>query len=569
MRNPFATPFAAVFANEVLLNTKRAAPYVLMAFFASNAILWWGWGPAVEQGWATNSDFYIKRNMGGFSFILGLPIITGIILGDVVIRDFRLGVDSLIFSKPISRVSYIFGKFLGNFFVLVCCQSAFAITFFLLQWVPFSRMVRMPVTVAPFFKHFFIVVVISHLGLAAIYFAAGTLTRNAKVVYGLAASFYPVYVAVQLMILKYTPHVFNILLDPLGAQLGQHGGLMMNPWALKPDFINHAVMTYNLEQIANRTWIVTASTLLLVFVSRRFRIDPLVKYSNELTFLSLSETKDERIAYTAPVGVFGPHIGATSARDRVCLPKVTSTQGPAATRFKILAAMKIEFQLLRAERGLIVLVPLVVLVSFLNFPTFRVTPEITYSVTYATGIANTLLFLLTCMIVFYTGESMHRDREVKIEPVVWSTPAPNSVFLLSKFLVMTSMCLALVAVVCVFGFVTQLFRDQTPFDLRPYLIIYAVLVVPSIAFLGAMVVFLNVLLRNKYLVYVVATALGAGLIYFYNNGHNHWLYNPVLYGLWKYPDLTNANILGYRLYCLALSAVLLMLAHVLFQRKSK
>ena len=567
MKNPFATPFAAVFANEVLLGTKRVAPYVLMAFFAANCILWWGWGPAVKQGWATNCDFYIKRNMGGFSF-LWLPIITGIFMGDVVIRDFRLGVDPLIFSKPVGRGSYVFGKFLGNYFVFVCCLSAFPITFFLLQWVPFSGMVKSPVTVVPFVKHFFIIVVVSHLGLAAIYFTAGTLSRNAKVVYGLAASFYPAYIAAQLLFLSYSPKIFNILLDPLGFNLGK-GGLMSNPWGLKADVINSTVSTYNLDQIANRAWVITATALLLVFVYRRFRIDPLTTYSKGFTILTLAETQEERIAYSAPFGLTGSGIRALPARERISLPKVTSTVGPATTQFKILAAMGVEFQLLRAERGLVVLVPLVVLTSFLNFPTFRVVPEINYAVTYATNVANTLLFLLTCMLVFYIGESMHRDREVKIEPVVWSTPAPNSVFLLSKFLVMTLVCLALVAVVSVLGFVTQVYRDQTPFDLRPYFFIYVIVVVPSIAFVSAMVILLNVLLRNKYLVYVVATGMGAGLIYFYNNSHDHWLYNPLLYGLWKYPTLTNSNILGYRLYCLGLTVVCLLLAHILFQRKSR
>ena len=69
-------------------------------------------------------------------------------MGDPVIRDFRLGVDPLIFSKPVGRASYLLGKFFGNFFVLVCCQSAFVITFFLLQWVPFSGMVKLPVRIS-------------------------------------------------------------------------------------------------------------------------------------------------------------------------------------------------------------------------------------------------------------------------------------------------------------------------------------------------------------------------------------------------------------------------------------
>jgi len=168
MRDPFQTPFAAVFTNEVRLNAKRVAPYVLMVFFASNALLWWGKGPTRLMGWATNAEFYIQRNMGAFAFILGMPIFTAVIMGDAVIRDFRLGVDPLIFSKPLGRASYLLSKFLSNFFLLVCCQLVFPITYFLLQWVPVSGMIIMPVRIVPYFKHFFIIVVLSHLVVAAI-----------------------------------------------------------------------------------------------------------------------------------------------------------------------------------------------------------------------------------------------------------------------------------------------------------------------------------------------------------------------------------------------------------------
>lgn len=61
MKNPFHTPFFTVFQNEVLLNTKRVAPYVLVLLFIANAVLWWI-RPAVQFGWATNSDWYIVRN---------------------------------------------------------------------------------------------------------------------------------------------------------------------------------------------------------------------------------------------------------------------------------------------------------------------------------------------------------------------------------------------------------------------------------------------------------------------------------------------------------------------------
>ena len=231
--------------------------------------------------------------------------------------------------------------------------------------------------------------------------------------------------------------------------------------------------------------------------------------------------------------------------------------------------MGVEFRLLRAERSLLILIPLVIILSFLSLPFSRIAHEVSYSVTSATNTANMLLLFLGCMIVFYIGEMMHRDRELKIESVVWSILVPNSVLLLTKCLAMTLLAFSFVIAGALTTMAAQLFRGQTLIDLSAYLSINSIVVLPSIVFMTSIVVALNVLLRNKYVVNVVAVGTGAGLIYLYNNGYNHWLYNPALYRLWKYYDLTSGRILGYRMYTLALAAACLALAHLCFERKSK
>jgi ABC-2 type transport system permease protein len=565
MKHSFYTSFAAVFTNELLLSTKRVAPYVLIVLFAGNKLLWWAKGPAVGLGWATNSDFNIARDYTGFCFLLGLPIFTGIIMGDPIVRDFRLGVDPLIFSKPLSRAAYVLGKFFGNFFVLVCCQSAFAITAFLLQWVPYSGMVVLPVRVIPFVKHFFIIVVISHLMLAAVYFAAGTLTRNAKVVYVLAAAFYPGYIAFELLLMKNLPIVFRTLLDPLG--FNTHRLQAMNPWAQSAEFLNQYVVPYDVSSYVNRVSMVVIAAVLLLIVYRRFTIAPLAT-SGHFTSLTLSSVS-ERIAYTAPSGGFlDLPFDASLERDRIPLPKVTAARGSATTFSKILAALGTEFRLLRAERSLLVLISLVILLSIVNLPPHRMVPEVSYSVMFATNTANTLLVLVTALIVFYTGETIHRERELKVEPLLWSTPVSNRVLLLSKYLAIVSLILLLVIVVSLIAIVAQLTQGHA-LDLSAYLIVHSVVLVPGILFITAFVVALNVLLRNKYATYVVAVGTGAGLVYLYNTGYTHWLYNPLLYRIWTYPDLATRPMFINRLYCVGLCVACLALAHLFFQRKTR
>src|SRR5262245_54476179 len=102
MRNPLHNPFCVVVRAELRFNSKRVAPYALAALFSLNAWLWWSSGPATHYGWATNSDFYIARCMGGFVF-LTTPFFVALLMGDAVLRDFRFEVHPLLLATPLRR----------------------------------------------------------------------------------------------------------------------------------------------------------------------------------------------------------------------------------------------------------------------------------------------------------------------------------------------------------------------------------------------------------------------------------------------------------------------------------
>ncbi len=251
--------FAAIAFNEVLLNTKRVTPYALMIVFSATAVMGWIKGPAVALGWATNSDFYIARGLKAFSFLLGPPIFTAVIMGDPVIRDLSLGIDPLIFSKPINRAQYLFGKFFGNFFVLVCSMAAFPLTQMALQALRPSNMVVQQAKVFSYVKHFFFFVVITHLILAAFYFSVGTLTRNNKVVYGLAFSFYPIYLASMLFLVAPLSVRWSSFFDPFLLSSGPS----KNGFGNSAEFLNSYVMNYTADMIGNRVLLILGAILCL------------------------------------------------------------------------------------------------------------------------------------------------------------------------------------------------------------------------------------------------------------------------------------------------------------------
>jgi hypothetical protein len=572
MRNLASTAVGAIIRTEVRLNSRRVVTYAMAMLCAGNALLWWGWGPAALRGWtlATNSEAFIAGVMPVFSFMT-LPFFTAVIMGDPVIRDFRAGITPLLFSKPVSRAEYLLGKFFGNFFVLACCQAAFPLTLFVLQWFRRPGMIVQPVRYVPYFKHFLILVVVSHLVLAAFYFAVGTLTRNAKIVYALAVAFYPVYIPHQMVVLKGMPQRWRVLLDPLvmNWQKDIHG--------LGDEWVNHHAVVYDADIILNRAAMLLIAAAILAFIHARFaRAEragggdgghlSLIDLSAPSDWLyndagDLAPSREDRHRDFAP-------------QDKVALPEVSvAGAGLRAGLAKLIAAVGVEFRLLRAERSLVFFLPLAVFFSLVELSHYAVTSEASYAAAYAGGTARGVLLFLLGMSVFYTGEGVHRDRELRIEPVLWGTPAPNSVFLLSKFFATLLLALSLLLLVALTSIGLQFLRGHTPVEVSAYLKVYSIILIPSAVFIAAASVALNVLLRDKYLAYAACIGSCVGLFYLYGQGYHHWLYNPLLYGLWTYADLSGAGenlsrLLLHRIYCLALASLLLALAHLCSRRKS-
>jgi ABC-2 type transport system permease protein len=572
MKSPLSSPFSAVFRNELLLNSKRVAPYVVAALCAGNAVLWWGWGPAAGRGVAVNSDLFIGGALPPYSFLF-LPLYTALFMADPGIRDFRTGIDPLIFSKPLTRAEYLLGKFFGNFFVLMCCQAAFVVTLFVLQWVPKQGVTTLHETkFLAYPKHFLMFVAISHMFLAAVYFTVGTLTRNAKIVYGLGVAFYPIYISYQTILLSSLPWRWKLAFDPLVMNRGgsgeAFGPAMMRRHA--PELLNQVVIVYDTDLIINRVVMILLTAICLTILHRLFTTTERSGKAEHLSLLNLS-TAPEGVYHSDPATQFErlDYKTETSVAS-VAIPEVVPVNDGLRTSIsKLIAALGVEFRLLRAERSFVVVMPLAIFLSVLEVAFYNLPPDVSHSAAYATNTAKLLLLFLIGIAVFYTGEAMHRDREVKIEPVIWSTPVSNSVLLLSKYLATIVLTFSLLAAVGVIAVVIQFVRGHTPVDLTAYWLVYGVVLVPGIIFVTALVVTLNALLRNKYLAYVVAVGTGLGFFYLYSVGYNHWLYNPLLYQLWHYPDLTSARILSYRLYYLVLAAACLALAHLLFERRSR
>jgi ABC-type transport system involved in multi-copper enzyme maturation permease subunit len=542
--------------------------------FVANAILWTTAGPAASYGWATNSDFYIARLYGGFSFMT-VPFFNAVLMGDPVIRDFRLGVDPLLLSKPVSRAAYLLGKFAGSFLTLVLCMLGFAVTIFLLQWYQAEKMIVFPWRVAPYIMLFFVQVVVSQLALASFCFTVGTLTRNARLVYGLVVILYVLYIALMGLLQSYSPRWRAIIGPTL------FDGVNGAAYGRSAASVNQYVIVYGFNVIANRLLMIAVSAACLIFLCLRFGRETAGAVSEDKVattgYLGLREQQTERLYNEEGAVAFGAsELNEVAGVGRpVVVPRVAvSTAGLRPRLSQFAAAAGLELRLLSAERGLIILGPLVVIAGGLFLESFSGpfnAPLFPLSSIYATNSATALLIALFGVIVFFTGEAIQRDREIRVEDLLWVQPAPDWTFLLSKFASSFALALTLIILSFFTAIAVQLIKGLSPIEISPYLIIYSVILLPSVAFMIAAAIALNVLLRNKYLAHAAGIAAGGGLLYLLQQGYANWLYNPVLYGLWTYSDMTGLEpyrrgIILHRIYWGAITVGLISLALAFFRR---
>src|SRR5207237_81882 len=82
--------------------------------------------------------------------------------------------------------------------------------------------------------------------------------------------------------------------------------------------------------------------------------------------------------------------------------------------------------------------------------------------------------------------------------------------LLSKCLATVLLHLALIASVALVAIGLQLYKGDAPVALSGYLLVYALILLPSVVVIAACAVLLNVLLRDKYLTYAASIAIGGG-----------------------------------------------------------
>src|SRR5262249_18994677 len=146
-----------------------------------------------------------------------------------------------------------------------------------------------------------------------------------------------------------------------------------------------------------------------------------------------------------------------------------------------LEVAKAELHGIRRHPGLYLFVPLILLQTLFNDYNVGAfdTRLLNTSGTLAAGMMNTLTLLVCMMILFYTTESLQRERSTGFGAIAYATPLRTAALLAGKAIANAVLGVAIVFA-CLVGCLGILaFQGHVPLELLPFAIVWGLLLVPT------------------------------------------------------------------------------------------
>ncbi|MGD1894166.1 MAG: M1 family aminopeptidase [Cyclobacteriaceae bacterium] len=467
-----------------------------------------------------NAPYVIAQYTAVIS-ILGIVLVTAFI-NSAALRDFHHKYDQILFSTPVKKGSFLFGRFLGGYLAaIVPFLGVFAgiIVGSAMPWME-------PELIGPFMPQ-------AYLNSLLIFILPNTLLV-AAVVFALAASFRSTIVSFIGSIVLLVLYIVSLIV--VGDLDNETLGMMLDPFAIR---------TYN---IATKYWTVADKNTLTVSLSGYVLLNRLLWTGVALavlfvTYVSFSFSGRSRRRKTTTVEQ--PAEVKPSFVQLEALPSATLEYGRGARWQQFINQIKIDFlgTVSSTPFIIILLVGLVNTLSNLWYVTSAAGDVVNYPVTYnVLGTLEGALFIFFYAIfIYYSGVLVWKERDAQMETFYDAYAYPDWIMYLAKIISLIGLIaiVFLISIAC--GVLVQLMNGYTRIQLDVYLIDMGIEWV-SMIYIAVFSIFIHVLVNNKYLGYFVIVAF---LLFQEFVIKEAWNVNHNLLFFGGYPGYTYSDMNGF------------------------
>ncbi len=455
-----------------------------------------------------------KFNTGGEKILANAPIIIGAfysainnyigliilvaVVGNAVLKDFSYNTYSMIFTTPVSRFQYLFGRFSGAMFVslLILTGPAFGLMLgYVSPWVNPDRIGAF--MLLPYVTTYWQTIIPNALICGTIFFSVSLISRDIFVIWLSLIIFFVANGVASAIFGKLELETVAALADPMGnfakRAISKH-------WSTFEK--NNRIVSMEGLFLYNRLlWLAIASGIWAIGYS----------------FFSFSSSP-RRLSFSKPKKIIssGKMDFVPSFFQRESLPSVhplyttgamlRSLWGLAINECKTLLR-NVYFQIMLLFMLLLLLLVSGQIGDVYETSTFPVTYQVL--VFFFDGTSQIFIVILT---ILFGGELVWRAREFRMSNILDALPVPNWVFYISKLVGLMFMQILLLGVIMIAGIGVQLYQGYTHLELGLYLQYLFGFRMIDLWMLAVVSIFVQTLVSNKYLGYFIVA-----LFYIWNS----------------------------------------------------
>ena len=415
--------------------------------------------------------------------------------------------------------------------------------------IPDAEALRGPFRLASFVIPMLLFVVPNVLFSAGLAFAVGEHTRKPMAVYAVPIV---LFLGILLFLWQWSPPGLNPAVNRL-LMIADPSGLR---WLSETVFrVDRGITFYNTAPLALDAtfWLGRLFTLAVPLTA--------VALSVRHRRATIAGRSKARRARALPVGGEVPASAPLSFRSLRGLGMASRPPGFLATALHILRS---ELRELRGQPGLYLLLPFAMLLV-LEFAETESgsfgTPVLQTAGGMAVGTLEAITMLVCLLLLFYTVESVSRERTTGCAPIFYSTPIRTGALLLAKSLANAVIVTAFLFAFAAASLVILAFQDQGRMEVWPFLLVWGLVLPPTFFAWNAFVTAVLAIVRERAATYAIG--LGALLLtaYAFLSGRMTWVSNWPLWGTLRWSDMGTFDLNGE---ALLLNRVLVIALGILF-----
>lgn len=413
-------------------------------------------------------------------------IVTGIV-GTAILRDFQYKTHELLFTTPLTRASYLGGRFAAAFGVMVLLHLGLPLGLWLgtlMPWV--DRAQLQPFSAAPYLVQYFLLVVPTLFFVSAVFFAVGAFTRSQFAIYAQGI------VLVLLWLIS----------RPLLASVGnQHLGGLIDPFGVRA------------YEVLTRYW--TAA-------EKSARMIPLegVVLENRLLWVGVGAAL---LALTYATFQFR---SAPRMVSRKQVPPATPSPAPSAAllhpprrfdagtwRAQVVTTARLAFvSTVRDVPFVVIALAGVLMLLSVSLNVNSLYGEITWPLTWnlVEGLQGGFSLFFVLLITLYAGEAVWRERQIKLHYVADALPTRSSVALAGNFVGLVGVEAVLILGLMATGMVIQTAVGYHRYEPALYLKVLYGVYLPQMVQITALAFLVHVLVNHKYAGHAVMILVWVG-----------------------------------------------------------